>query len=364
MNKEMNKETILSRQILTYMLSLTFTIIAIAVVGSYLFYSFLIDYLPGGTAAGNEDVMTMQDWMWIAMASVTSLVVSLFFTIKLSSRILTPLNAVASSLKQISQGNLDARASCTRYQLGEMNNLVNDFNEMAQKLQTLDVQRNLWNAAIAHELRTPVTILRGRLQGLVDGVFQPEPVLFRNLLKQTEGLTNLIEDLRVVSSSGGAGYTLTLKKVDLSATMTSALDTFLPEFRREQFTILTELKEQHCICDPLRIIQCLTVLFDNALKYSTSRTLILKNGVSGENNFILVQDKGPGIPQELQKYLFQPFQRGEYARSVNPDGCGLGLSVVKAIILAHGGDVSYTLTGDNHSVFTLSWPAAKVEKTY
>lgn len=107
-----------------------------------------------------------------------------------------------------------------------MNRLVNDFNEMAEKLQTLDAQRNLWNAAIAHELRTPVTILRGRLQGLVDGVFEPEPSLFRNLLKQTEGLTNLIEDLRVVSSSGGAGYSLMLSEVDLKATISNALDTF------------------------------------------------------------------------------------------------------------------------------------------
>ncbi|MCL7708755.1 sensor histidine kinase, partial [Enterobacter kobei] len=77
-------------------------------------------------------------------------------------------------------------------------------NEMAEKLQTLDMQRKSWNAAIAHELRTPVTILRGRLQGLVDGVFEPDPVLFNNLLRQTEGLTRLIEDLRVVSSDGGA----------------------------------------------------------------------------------------------------------------------------------------------------------------
>ncbi|HGH2267057.1 TPA: HAMP domain-containing protein, partial [Salmonella enterica subsp. enterica serovar Typhimurium] len=127
--------------------------------------------------AGNEDDMTLLDWMWILIASTTSLVISLFFTIKLSTRILKPLNDVAFSLKQISHGNLSARASGSLFQLGEMNHLVNDFNEMAEKLQTLDTQRNLWNAAIAHELRTPVTILRGRLQGLVDGVFEPGPVL-------------------------------------------------------------------------------------------------------------------------------------------------------------------------------------------
>lgn len=358
----MNKETMLSRQILTYMLSLTFTIMTIAVLGSYLFYSFLIYYLPGGAIAGNEDDMNLLDWLWIMIATLISLVFSLFFTVKLSARILTPLNAVAYSLKQISQGNLDARASCTTSRLGEVNTLVNDFNEMAEKLQTLDIQRNLWNAAIAHELRTPVTILRGRLQGLVDGVFEPEPVLFRNLLKQTEGLTNLIEDLRVVSSSGGANYTLKLREVDLEATITSALDTFLLEFERKQFNIITELKQQHCFCDPLRITQCLTVLFDNALKYSTSRTLIVKNGVSDKENFIVIEDKGPGIPEELQRFLFQPFQRGEYARNINPDGYGLGLSIVRAIMAAHGGNAFYNLTQENHSVFKLSWPIVQGEK--
>ncbi|QLA66607.1 HAMP domain-containing protein [Enterobacter pasteurii] len=352
----MNKETFLSRQILTHMLSLTFIIIAIAVLGSYLFYSFLIDFLPGGTNAGNEENMTFLDWMWILIASLTSLVVSLFFTVKLSARILKPLNDVAFSLKQIAQGNLSARACGGSSQLGEMNNLVNDFNEMAEKLQTLDTQRNLWNAAIAHELRTPVTILRGRLQGLVDGVFEPDPVLLKNLLKQTEGLTSLIEDLRVVSSSGGAGYSLMLSEVDLAATISNAIETFLPDFKAKQFVIIPELKYQRSVCDPLRIIQCLTVLFDNALKYSTSQTLLIKNGVMGNDNYILVQDKGPGIPEALQKSLFQPFQRGEEARKVNPDGCGLGLSVVKAIMHAHGGSVSYSLTRENGSLFKLSWP--------
>lgn len=352
----MNKEPILSRQILTYMLSLTFIIILIAILGSYLFYSFLINYLPGGSLEANKSGMALLDWIWIAIASIISLAVSLFFTVKLSSRILTPLNTVAYSLKQISKGNLDARAFCTNSQLGEINNLVNDFNDMADKLQKLDAQRNLWNAAIAHELRTPVTILRGRLQGLVDGVFEPEPALFRNLLKQTEGLTNLIEDLRVVSSSGGADYSLKLSEVDLKDIIKSALDSFLPEFQRKDFNIITELKSQHCVCDPLRLIQCLMVLFDNALKYSSSRILIVKNGTSGKDNFIIVQDNGPGVPEEFQDGLFQPFRRDEYARNVNPEGCGLGLSVVRAIMLAHKGNASYRLTSESHSIFELSWP--------
>ncbi|MEX5382653.1 ATP-binding protein [Cronobacter muytjensii] len=354
----MKKESVLSRQILTYMLSLTFIIIAVSILGSYLFYTFLLDYIPGGEAAGNEDVMTMWDWLWIVTASTISLLFSLFFTVKLSSRILTPLNEVAYSLKRISKGDLDARAFCASSQLGEMNHLVNDFNDMAEKLQTLDVQRKAWNAAIAHELRTPVTILQGRLQGLVDGVFAPEPLLFKKLLKQTEGLTRLIEDLRVVSSDGGAGYTLSKSDIDLRETITDAIDAFMPQFKRQQFAIKTELKPQRCFCDALRINQCLTVLFDNALHYSTSRALIIKNGVSNKQNYIIIQDKGPGIPEEFHPFLFQPFQREKGASAANPDGCGLGLSVVKAIMSAHGGDATYLLTKQHHSVFRLTWPVA------
>ena len=352
----MNKESVLSRQILTYMLLLTFTIIAIAILGSWFFYSFILDHLPGGAAAGDDEQMTMWDWVWIGTATTISLIIALFFTVKLSSRILTPLNAVASSLKKISQGDLDARAFCTSSRLGEINHLVTDFNEMAEKLQTLDIQRKSWNAAIAHELRTPVTILRGRLQGLVDGVFTPDPVLFNNLLKQTEGLTRLIEDLRVISSGGGAGYALHQYRTDLKGAIQDALDTFMPEFNRKAFTVNTELRDQQCVFDPLRINQCLTVLFDNALHYSTSRKLIVKNGVSDKGNYILIQDGGPGIPREFHDFLFQPFQRDNGTRHLNPEGCGLGLSVVKAIMLAHGGDVTYTLSTQNHSIFKLTWP--------
>lgn len=354
----MNREPLLSRQILTYMLSLTFIIIVISVLGSYLFYTFLFDYLPGGTAGGNEDDMTMWDWLWIITTTVISLVISLFFTVKLSARILTPLNAVAHSLKRISQGDLDARAFCASSHLGEINYLVNDFNDMAEKLQLLDIQRKSWNAAIAHELRTPVTILQGRLQGLVDGVFPPDPALFKKLLRQTEGLTRLIEDLRVVSSDGGAGYTLSKSNIDLKETITEALDTFMPEFHRQQFTVTTALKSQRCVCDALRINQCLTVLFDNALHYSTSRTLFIKNGITDKQNFILIQDTGPGIPEAFHPFLFQPFQRDTGAKAINPDGCGLGLSVVKAIMLAHGGDATYQLTKQNHSIFRLTWPVS------
>ncbi|MCE0490894.1 ATP-binding protein [Pantoea sp. Mb-10] len=352
----MKREPILSRQVLTYMLSLTFTIVAVSVLGSFLFYTVIINYIPGGAEASTEDQMTFLDWVWVLISTTISVAISLFFTVKLSGRILTPLNSLAASLKKISQGDLAARAHYGQSHLGELKKLVDDFNAMAERLQTLDAQRNAWNAAIAHELRTPVTILRGRLQGLVDGVFTPEPMLFGTLLKQTEGLTNLIDDLRVVSASSRVGFSLSRSEVNLKEILESTLSAFSPEFTRHAFSLTITLQDQVCQCDPLRILQCLNVLFDNAVQYATSRALHVSNGVTQGQNWIVIEDEGPGVSDAGQKCLFQPFQRGTEAQIVNPGGYGLGLSVVKALMVAHGGDATYQRTHHNHSVFTLSWP--------
>jgi two-component system sensor histidine kinase AdeS len=96
-------------------------------------------------------------------------------------------------------GNLAARATSDEHAMGETAQLVDDFNQMAARLQDMAQHRAFWNAAIAHELRTPVTILRGRLQGITEGVFAPEQSQFQSLLTQVEGLGRLIEDLRTVA---------------------------------------------------------------------------------------------------------------------------------------------------------------------
>lgn len=352
----MNKDQALSRQILLFMLSLAFSVITVAVVGSYLFYSFLIDYIPGGMSMTEEDSMNFFDWLWIFMASAISITIAVLLAYKLSARILNPLSSVATSLRRIAQGDLGARAFSAQIHLGEVNNLVNDFNYMAEKLQTLDAARRSWNAAIAHELRTPVTVLKGRLQGLVEGVFEPDPVLFNNLLQQTEGLSRLIGDLRIVGAAEGGEFSLDLKKLSFLDVLGNTTCAFSHEFRHHGFELHTELNDMIIRCDPLRIIQCLTVFFDNAIKYSVPGIITVRNGTSDDTFYIEVEDCGPGIPADFQLHMFEPFQRGSTGRAANPKGCGLGLSVVKAIMHAHGGDVSYTLTKNNGSLFTLRWP--------
>ncbi|PXV71817.1 ATP-binding protein [Pantoea sp. PNA 03-3] len=355
----MNKDKALSRQILLFMLTLALAIIFVAVVGSYLFYSFVIDHIPGGLSASNSENMTVFDWVWIAISSSLCILIALLFAFKLTAKILHPLSSVAASLRRISQGDLSARAASSQSRLGEVNLLVRDFNDMAEKLQTLDNERKSWNAAIAHELRTPVTILRGRLQGLVDGVFEPDPPLFISLLRQTEGLSRLIDDLRVVGAAEGGSFTLDIQSVPFSDILENVSTAFCHPFRERGFTLVMEKTQAITQCDPLRIIQCLTILFDNARNYATPGPIAVRSGVRDSAYFIEVEDAGPGVAEEFQRHMFEPFQRGIAGRTANPTGCGLGLSVAKAIMQAHGGDIGYKTSSQGGSLFLLRWPVAR-----
>ena len=135
---------------------------------------------------------------------------------RFSRRIIQPLNSVTESVRRLAHGDLEARAHAGDRSLGETSALVEDFNSMAERLQRMTSEMVIWNAAIAHELRTPVTILRGRLQGLAEGVFEPDEALFRSLLAQVEGLSRLIEDLRVLSLADSGHLHLQLEEVDLA----------------------------------------------------------------------------------------------------------------------------------------------------
>lgn len=109
---------------------------------------------------------------------------------------------------------------------------MRDFNTMAEQLQSMTREREFWNAAIAHELRTPVAILRGRLQGLAEGVFPPERALFEGLLRQVEGLTHLIEDLRVLSLNDSGHLELQREAIRLADELAVVLEAFATPWPR------------------------------------------------------------------------------------------------------------------------------------
>lgn len=351
----MKKLNGLSRQIIAAMSAVVLCVIALAVIGSYVFYALLWTYWPLSDEQADAWLPANVEWAWMALTTCASLAVGAFVATRLSRRILMPLNSVAENLRKLADGDLDVQAVAGDQSIGEAAILVDDFNSMAQRLKRMAQEQAFWNAAIAHELRTPLTILRGRLQGLAEGVFEPDTAQFYSLLGQVEGLARMIEDLRVVGL-GDSGYLeLNVQDADLAAGIEEDVRLFEPSLVAAGFILQLDLQRRTLRCDPARIRQALLALLDNVRRHATPGNVNVHLSTRDGMHYLRVRDDGPGIDKDLATHLFDAFQRGENSRSRAQGGSGLGLAVVRAIALAHGGAVTCRKMENGGTLFELSW---------
>lgn len=341
----------LRRQIVLSMTIVALSVVLLVMVGSYAFYDVFLTYSPESLS---PDSLSPVELVWMALTTVTALILAAVVAVKLARRILAPLNSVADNLRRVAEGDLGARAVADNLSMGEATRLVGDFNHMAERLERMAEERAFWNAAIAHELRMPVTVLRGRLQGLTDGVFQPTPQLLSGLLTQVEGLSRLVEDLRVLGLDESGRLELQLEHCDLAAEIAATVASFEPNLRAAGFVPSVELADIEADCDPVRIRQALLALLDNAVHHADPGPLRVRIFKSGDRIHLQVEDTGPGIPDALTVEVFDAFRRGPEPRSGR--GSGLGLAVVRAIARAHDGEAACRRSETGGTVFELVWP--------
>lgn len=346
----------LSRQIALAMMALVFGITLFVMLTSWAFYYVWKIYWPDSFPSEDWAVPTGPEWAWIVSTLLTCMALAAFVAVGLSRRILVPLNSVTDGIRRVAQGDLNARAVSGDRSLGEAAHLADDFNLLAGKLQRMTEEQTFWNAAIAHELRTPVTILRGRLQGLAEGVFAPDESQFRSLLTQVEGLSRLIEDLRVVSLAESGHLDLQWQEVDLSAEVEATVDFFGGALSSagQQPVLDLEMGEARVHCDPMRIRQALLALLENARQHAVPGKVRIQARLEKGWVSLSVEDDGPGVPADVAAHLFTAFRRASTSRS-SGRGSGLGLAIVSAISQAHGGQANCNPAGQG-TRFTLTWP--------
>jgi len=295
------------------------------------------------------------DGIWLFAVLLFGTALSIILGIKLAQRFIVPINLLADAAKKISHGDLSARVEKPMHHSSEIAELMDNFNDMAQKLETSVENAHVWNAAIAHELRTPVTILQGRLQGIIDGVFEADPILFKNLLNQVEGLSNLVEDLRTLSLFENQQLRLHLETIHFNETAHKVVHMFQEKLEKAQLKVIFDIQVSEVKCDQRRIEQVLIALLDNASRYANPGKLLVSTRQDQYNWILEIEDEGPGISAEHRKDLFNPFFRLEQSRNKELGGTGLGLSVVQALVIAHKGQVDY-LNQHSHSIFKISIP--------
>lgn len=297
------------------------------------------------------------DIVLLVTAVGLSLVASAAIGWTLAQRFIAPLQQLGDAAEAIARGNFEVRVAQHHRSLGELSDLVSNFNKMAVLLDRAKTDLAYQNSAIAHELRTPLTILKGRLMGLVDGVFAPSPELFGSLVGHVDDLIRIVDDLGTLALFTAGQLELKLERFELKVEINALLVALDAELIQARMTVEVDTQPLIMRADRHRIRQILTALIHNSCSYAPSSTLRISAREARGMVTICVADDGPGVPGHEVGRLFERFWRADDSRSRALGGSGLGLSIVKAVTEAHGGTVIASLNPDGGLTFEITIPS-------
>ena len=277
-----------------------------------------------------------------AVISILLGILTLVIGLLLMRRVITPLSEVIAAAQAVSQGDLTARVP-VQTRDDDLSTLSDNFNRMADELERSDKQRRNMFADIAHELRTPISILRGRLEGILDGVYPPDEAHIAPVLEETYLLERLVEDLRLLALADANQLRLELKLVNLAELGETVTGLFSAQASEKNVDLRLKVEPglPEIMLDPQRFQQVVGNLIDNALRYTPEGSAIEVN-IQRVNNTVqvCVADEGSGIPDDELDHIFDRFWRGEKSRARMTGGAGLGLSIARQLVEAQGGKIS------------------------
>jgi len=219
----------------------------------------------------------------------------------------------------------------------EIEHLVGRFNSMAGQMESLIHEMTEVTNNIAHDLRTPVTRMRGLAENALNG---NDENLAASVIEECERQTSIIEDILNLAESESGVLKLKLQKVDLKEMLEELAEIYEPLAERESCSLKTDLPENKVFVelDPARVQRVLSNLLDNAIKYCDKGNILLSLKSADDKIELRVKDDGPGIPHEFKDEVFKRFFRMDESR--NTPGSGLGLSLARSYIRLHGGDLT------------------------
>ncbi len=281
-------------------------------------------------------------------AGVVALLVGLLIARRTTARVVE-LTAAADEL---AAGHRDRRARVSS--ADEIGELAASFNTMADAVQREDELRRGFAADIAHELRTPLSILQSHLEAVQDGVVAPEPDVIDSLHEEALRLGRLVADLETVADADAAGFTLDRHEVALAPLIADTLAGLAGHVAESGIEIRTDLAEVSVLADPVRLRQVVTNLVTNATKFTPpGGTITITLQVRDAHAELEVADTGVGIPAEDIPRVFERFFRG--ATSIGR-GSGIGLAVVAGLVAAHDGEISVASDPGQGSRFLVRLP--------
>ncbi len=296
--------------------------------------------------------------LWWSAAVV--IIIACLTGIIFARRLMSPVRHMSQAAKEIAAGKLDHRINvATKDELGE---LAGTFNGMAATLdKNQQLNRQLF-AGVAHELKTPLTIIQGNLEAILDGVQDPTPEKIAALHTETMLLNRLVNDLRELTLAEAGQLKLDVKPMALKPLATKVVEMLQPMLQEKKITLSVKIAGSvpEVIADSDRLTQVFYNLITNALRHTPDEGTIEigAKATGGKMVEVAVKDNGEGIPAADLPYIFEHFYRVDQARTRTTGGTGMGLAITKLLVEAHGGHVNVVSTPGAGSTFTFTLPVA------
>jgi two-component system sensor histidine kinase BaeS len=295
----------------------------------------------------------------LLVAAGASFVVALLLSLVLSRTITNPITAVIAAARRLQRGELDARVKIAAS--GELAELAHSFNAMADGLDAAQQQRQQMVADVAHELRTPLTIMRGYLEALADGVVAPTPETLRGVHREAVHLQHLVEDLQDLALAESKQLVMDRAPVDVPELVRAIVDGFRIQAREKGLELTAEVDGGVPLVtgDARRLGEVVRNLLANAIAYTPSggRVCVHVGRAAGAGVEVAVTDTGIGISQGDLLNVFERFYRTDKSRTRATGGAGLGLTIAKRLVEAHGGKIGVESAPGRGSRFWFTLPA-------
>jgi len=304
----------------------------------------------------------------VVVAGSLAGIVALLLAGWLVRQITRPVSSLVQASRGIAAGNLQIRVPVQSDD--ELGDLASTFNQMASTLETQERLRRNLMADVAHELRTPLTGIQGTIEAFQDGIFAPTAENFAIIHEEIMLLNRLVEDLRTLANAEAGKLSLDVRSIDLVGVLQRQVATFHRQ-AREAGIRLTFSSEQPTLLiagDEQRLGQIVNNLVENAFRHTTTAGTIqidLKRVEHGVQ--ISVTDNGEGIPTAALPHIFERFYRVHPAREQQVGGSGLGLTITRQLVEAHGGKIwakSPPTEAGQGSEFTLFLPIAPATQNH
>lgn len=317
-----------------------FAILVVLVLGGMGAFAYLLSLWLEGSGR-----LATLVWIMGCSLSITLPLLAGALAFSIFRGVTTPIADVMGAAEAVAEGDFSVQVPVPTRGPREFWRLAVSFNRMTARLNQLDQQRRNLTADVAHELRTPLHIIQGNLEAILDGVYEPTTGQINILLDEVRLLTRLVEDLQLLSTVESGQLTLKLEKVDLHELLTDVGTSFSGQMEAAGVELQIDVPEDpdglQLQADPERLDQVISNIVANALRHTTRGGKITISARSSEDHVqILVADTGEGIaPQDLP-YIFDRFWKGDRSRSrAAGEGSGLGLAISRNLVQSHGGTI-------------------------